>query len=88
VVTLVVCPVVLLVKKTLAPLMTPPLVEETVPVMVVVAVSWATAAAIKYTKSRKNKPSLSGHRRIKHKFPDTILMGNFLIHLRIEIFGA
>jgi hypothetical protein len=39
VVTLVVCPVVLLVMKTFAPLIGPPLLEETVPLMVAVPAS-------------------------------------------------
>jgi hypothetical protein len=35
------------------------------------------------TKQKQPRPRRNG--RIKHKFPDTILMGNFLIHLRIDI---
>src|SRR5258708_4636691 len=44
VLTLVVCPVVLLVMNTLAPLIGPPFVDETVPVIVAVPASWAPAA--------------------------------------------
>jgi hypothetical protein len=76
VLTLVVCPVVLLVMKTFAPLIGPPFVDETVPVIVAVPASWAPAADRKNTKIKENKPRHRGNRRVKHKFPDTILMGN------------
>jgi hypothetical protein len=76
-VTLVVCPVVRLVINILAPLIVPPFEEETVPVMTPVATSCAAAPASKTADVNNAQKKHFARGRVKHNFPDTILMGKF-----------
>lgn len=76
VVTTVVLAVALSVRNTFAPAIAAPCVEETVPLIVAVAVSWAEATGKgANVKSAKTNRKPERNRPEGHNFPDTILMG-------------